>query len=111
MPRFRHRSSSVGSYSDAPASTTTTTMGTFPMNVNCSAITDADLDMIRSLLLSILYLKDASGKSFLHSQFNLTLAKALLDRARSLDELQATEDMQRRFLLQKDRESGYTPLH
>ncbi len=84
-----------------------------------------DLETARQLLSSLLYIKDASGRSYLHTSFHLSWAKALLDRARSLDEdseqyidssMMGTTNsgstlMQRRFLLQPDKESGYTPFH
>lgn len=116
-----------------------------------------DLETARQLLSSLLYIKDASGRSYLHTNFHLSWAKALLDRAKSLDEdseqymdgdmtcvdqfknrryrnashqnkestsfpaharstnADCTSSsgtlMQRRFLLQPDKESGYTPFH
>ena len=106
-----------------------------------------DFETARLLLSSLLYIKDASGRSYLHTNFHLSWAKALLDRAKSLDEdseqyfdfgtagrdrfkngryrngkypsQESTSDganagstmMQRRFLLQPDKESGYTPFH
>jgi alpha-tubulin suppressor-like RCC1 family protein len=104
-----------------------------------------DFEIAKRLLTGILYMKDACGRSFLHTQFQLSWAKALLDRAKSLDDCQEQQRLhhyqqrqhpkdgnsncnthsntslpsnnarcsllQRRFLLQPDSESGYTPLH
>ena len=98
-----------------------------------------DLETAKRLFSSLLYMKDASGRSYLHTNFHLCWAKALLDRAKSLDEeseqyrsgmelfkagrhrsgshhlKESTTDnstlMQRRFLLQPDKQSGYTPFH
>jgi alpha-tubulin suppressor-like RCC1 family protein len=97
-----------------------------------------DLETARQLLSSLLYIKDADGRSYLHTNFHLCWAKALLDRAKNLDEdsehyielsmagmdqfkharnnnVGSTNGrstlMQRRFLLQPDKESGYTPFH
>ena len=98
-----------------------------------------DLQNAKRLFSSLLYMKDASGRSYLHTNFHLCWAKALLDRAKSLDEdseqyksgteqfkvgrhrsgshhqkesmADASTLMQRRFLLQTDKQSGYTPFH
>ena len=105
-----------------------------------------DLETARQLLSSLLYIKDAYGRSYLHTNFHLSWAKALLDRAKNFDEdsenyldfgmtgvnqyknkkltsfsSQARNNyagaancstlIQRRFLLQPDKESGYTPFH
>jgi len=108
-----------------------------------STTKEEDFETARQLLSSLLYMKDASGRSYLHSNFRMSWAKALLDRAKNIDE--ATEQliefgkngidqykncrnrkgshnyhikefgrstlMQRRFLLQRDQESEYTPFH
>lgn len=106
MPRFRHRSASVGSLQDGQTSLSTNN------NINESDKL-ADLETAKSLLLSLLYIRDRSGKSFLHSNFNLNIAKGLLDRAKSLDDIENKNSKywQRKFLLQADPESGYTPFH
>ena len=115
-----------------------------------------DLETAMQLLSSLLHIKDARGRSYLHTNFHLSWAKALLDRSKNFDEdsenyldfgmadvnqykngrnrnvsyqnkeltslsSQARNNyaggancstlMQRRFLLQPDKESGYTPFH
>ncbi|CAJ1965355.1 unnamed protein product [Cylindrotheca closterium] len=109
MPRFRHRSTSCGSISEYPNHH-------HPTNNNNPATTyDAnDLEAARTVLRSTLSIRDSSGKSFLHSDYNLMMAKALLDRCRTLDALeedQSIQHWQRRCLTLVDKESGYTPLH
>ena len=126
MPRcFKIRSTSVGSVCDE----------SIDHCENPGVIGAEDLEVARQLLSSLLYINDASGRSYLHNTFHLSWAKALLTRAKSLDEYSeqyvdfsstgkyhyknsdVTCDndrsvfLQRRFLLQKDKESGYTPLH
>jgi inhibitor of Bruton tyrosine kinase len=108
-----------------------------PIRDNEKIMTVEDVDAAKRLLGCLLYLKDSAGRSFLHTQFQLSWAKALLDRAKSLDDWSSENEIllsghkqygskqqqqqshkaikstlfQRRFLLQPDRESGYTPLH
>mmetsp|Transcript_16761 Transcript_16761/g.19104 ORF Transcript_16761/g.19104 Transcript_16761/m.19104 type:complete len:1470 (-) Transcript_16761:116-4525(-) len=99
----------------------------------CDEKTEDDVEIAKQLFSSLLYMKDASGRTYLHTDFKLSWAKALLDRAKSLDDgvgagqILFTDQhktsrnrnnngmnntlMQRRFLLQPDRESGYTPFH
>ncbi len=122
MPRgFKRRSSSMGSLCDQ----------SIDHQLNAKVLEASmeskaeDIETARQLLSSLLYIKDARGRSYLHTNFHLSWAKALLDRARSLDEdseyyidstRMASENsgstlMQRRFLLQPDKESGYTPFH
>eukprot|EP00534_Pseudo-nitzschia_fraudulenta_P005781 CAMPEP_0201188070 /NCGR_PEP_ID=MMETSP0851-20130426/134695_1 /ASSEMBLY_ACC=CAM_ASM_000631 /TAXON_ID=183588 /ORGANISM="Pseudo-nitzschia fraudulenta, Strain WWA7" /LENGTH=266 /DNA_ID=CAMNT_0047473633 /DNA_START=285 /DNA_END=1081 /DNA_ORIENTATION=+ len=137
---LKRRSSSMGAACDASSIGATSQKG--------SELTMAsrveDLETARRLLSSLLYTKDASGRSYLHTNFRLSWAKALLDRAKHLDENSdqyvdlgvasmdpyksnnngrsrkgsysgvshgRTSLMQRRFLLQPDQESGYTPFH
>mmetsp|Transcript_557 Transcript_557/g.938 ORF Transcript_557/g.938 Transcript_557/m.938 type:complete len:1396 (-) Transcript_557:68-4255(-) len=108
MPRFRHRSTSCGSISEYPKNShhhQTNNPTTYDAN---------DLEAARTLLRCALSIRDSSGKSFLHSHYNLMMAKALLDRCRTLDGLeedQSIQNWQRRCLTQVDKESGYTPLH
>ena len=115
MTRFRHRSSSVGSYQSGNDGNSSSNSLTIAM--------DENLESAKSLVWSLFYLRDSRGKPFLHTLFNLAMAKGLLDRAKSLDELRCRANAndkdqkhlgifwQRRFLLQVDRESGYTPFH
>mmetsp|Transcript_34147 Transcript_34147/g.80369 ORF Transcript_34147/g.80369 Transcript_34147/m.80369 type:complete len:1487 (+) Transcript_34147:190-4650(+) len=127
---FKRRSSSMGSACDGSFDFTTK-----QQPEACSATREEDLETARQVLSSVLYMKDASGRPFLHSDIRLSWAKALLDRAKNLDErmeyfwesgmngmdLQKNGRnrkgnngrrtlMQRRFLLQRDLESGYTPF-
>ena len=77
MPRFRHRSTSCGSISEYPnADNTATTYDA------------SDLEAAKTLLRSSLSMRDSSGKSYLHSHYNLMMAKALLDRCKILDGLE-----------------------
>ena len=105
MPRFRqHRSSSVGSYQEST-----------------KAASDPALEKwgtARAIFSSLLYMKDSLGRAFLHTAFedNLYLAKCLLDRCQVLDDHEEAmklprNNWQEQFLLQPNRESGYTPLH
>ncbi|VEU38799.1 unnamed protein product [Pseudo-nitzschia multistriata] len=138
---FKRRSSSIGSACDGSIDLTNN------QQLEGSTSKAEDFEAARQLLSSLLYMKDASGRSYLHSDFKLSWARALLGRARKLDD--GTEQfmnfytngidqykngrnvrkgshhrpskesthvrnstlMQRRFLLQRDQESGYTPFH
>jgi alpha-tubulin suppressor-like RCC1 family protein/ankyrin repeat protein len=93
-------------------------------NHNQKIMTMEDVDAAKRLLGSILYIQDPAGRSFLHTKNQLSWSKALLDRAHGNGSTAAPNNannkpktivgstlLQRRFLLQKDRESGYTPLH
>ncbi|KAL3940225.1 MAG: hypothetical protein SGBAC_005185, partial [Bacillariaceae sp.] len=104
MPRFRHRSTSCGSISEYP----------YHQTHDATTYDANDLESAKTLLHSALAIRDSSGKSFLHSHSNLMMAKALLDRCRTLDSLeedQAIQHWQRGCFTQVDKESGYTPLH
>jgi Regulator of chromosome condensation (RCC1) repeat len=89
------------------------------MTMMTTKMTVQHQETAQRLLASIMYLKDNVGRSFLHTKYQLCWAKALLDRAKSIDEscMQQQQQhsdamlLQRRFLLQPDQESGYTPLH
>lgn len=105
MPRFRrHRSSSVGSYQESVKTTADSVKEAWGAS--------------KSLVSSLLLMKDSYGRSYLHTAFenDLYLAKCLLDRCQSLDDHEEgmqlpRNNWQERFLLQTNLESGYTPLH
>jgi alpha-tubulin suppressor-like RCC1 family protein len=101
MPRYRHRSTSYGSLHDHHGTK------------NSTATETDDLKTAKTLMNGILALRDSSGRSFLHTPYNLTMAKALLDRAKALDALddEPSKLWQRRCLLQVNKESRYTPFH
>jgi len=105
MPRAtRHRTTSYGSLHDH-------------QRYQQATIAPDAVETAQALLSACLALRNRSGKSFLHMQCNLTMAKALLDRAKSLDELNSNNNnnehltWQRKCLLQTEIESGYTPFH
>lgn len=102
MPRYRNRSTSHGSFHDHHHGSKT--YATEPEDTNTA----------KTLMNAAISLQDSSGRSFLHTRFNLTMAKAMLDRAKALDTWDGEEASilwQRRCLLQADKESRYTPLH
>ncbi|MGK3753365.1 MAG: alpha-tubulin suppressor-like RCC1 family protein [Bacillariaceae sp.] len=95
---FKRRSSSVGSKSE---STTTMAMGVvglssdekvsldkikFDEKTTTTTATAEDLEIAKQLFSSLLYMKDSSGRMYLHTDFKLSWAKALLDRAKNLDD-------------------------
>jgi inhibitor of Bruton tyrosine kinase len=100
MTRSRNqRALSSGSYQEAHLSVVE--------HASCTATSTAT-----QLLQSLLHLEASGCKSFLHTAFkDLHLAKCLLERCRALDELNHGQRWQERFLLQANKESGYTPLH
>jgi len=53
---------------------------------NCEESKADDLKTACQLLLCLLHTKDASDRSYLHTNFRLSWAKTLLERARTLDE-------------------------
>ena len=94
---FKPRPSSVESKSE---STTMAVMGAVGLSSNekgsldktkfaektMTTTTAEDLEIAKQLFSSLLYMKDSSGRTYLHTDFKLSWAKALLDRAKSLDE-------------------------
>ncbi len=118
---FRHRSSSGGSPSEMIGASSNYSESTVPLPT---------LKAASHMMYMTLHLKDVSGKSFLHTidSSNISLAKALLDRAQQVDflwektpKVNNLEDKQQQyydktkwlhdFLLNPDEENGYTPLH
>eukprot|EP00529_Nitzschia_sp_RCC80_P027737 CAMPEP_0113507340 /NCGR_PEP_ID=MMETSP0014_2-20120614/36409_1 /TAXON_ID=2857 /ORGANISM="Nitzschia sp." /LENGTH=258 /DNA_ID=CAMNT_0000402935 /DNA_START=165 /DNA_END=937 /DNA_ORIENTATION=+ /assembly_acc=CAM_ASM_000159 len=53
---------------------------------NTTILTSDDRKASQRLLASIMYMKDRSGRSFVHTKYQLCWAKALLDRAKCLDD-------------------------
>jgi alpha-tubulin suppressor-like RCC1 family protein len=143
MPRFRrHRSSSAGSYQEGvngPHVNNNTSTGTSTTGGSASAAATSaeDWGTAKELLHSLLHMKDAQGKGFLHcvaafkenTNPNLHMAKCLLDRCRAVDDREEAmvkskstsssgtsnnsnhTTWQDCFLVQPTLESGYTPLH
>eukprot|EP00980_Cylindrotheca_fusiformis_P022271 scaffold9172_cov128-Cylindrotheca_fusiformis.AAC.3 len=111
MPRYRNRSTSYGSFHDHHPGATTAAAAA------ATTATMEDIQTAKGMMNAIISLPDASGRSFLHTRCNLTMAKAMLDRAKALDEMDGnntndvTKSWQRKCLLQADRESWYTPFH
>ena len=110
MPRYRHRSTSYGSYQDHNMNDN--------MNDSITRNEEEDLESANQIMSTTINLQDNNGKAFLHTQFNLSMACAMLERAKDLDVLSSpsfaettTITWQRQCLLQTEQESGYTPLH
>lgn len=107
MPRYRHRSTSYGSLQDHQQQKLDDDL----LKDGTSA---SDVESAKTMLTTLLELRDRSGKAFLHKPLNLNMARALLERAKCLDETSDDSEAkiwQRRCLLQLDKESGYTPIH
>jgi inhibitor of Bruton tyrosine kinase len=95
-----------------------------------TAAANNNMTVAKQLLNCLLHVTTTDGKYFLHTAFrdDLHMAKCLLERCRALDEdmmmsmnhpshgiptqnNNGPKRWQERFLLQANKESGYTPLH